>query len=129
MSTEEPRREREGPSRTKIVRDVIVFQGKLVIDGLRDLFLVPISLAAAFIDVLDNSVAPGHHFYRVVRFGRRTERFIDEAVRPALATGAARSGRDAAQVEVCMKPLVGTAADDAVATQRDTVAAVVVGGR
>lgn len=69
--------EREGPDRAQIVRDVIVFQGKLVIDGLRDLVLVPVSLVAAFIDLLDNSVAPGHHFYRVVRFGRRTERFID----------------------------------------------------
>jgi probable F420-dependent oxidoreductase len=41
-----------------------------------------------------------------------TERFIDERVGPSLATGAARAGRDPSQVEVCMKPLVGTAADD-----------------
>ncbi|MGI9598323.1 MAG: TIGR03617 family F420-dependent LLM class oxidoreductase [Acidimicrobiales bacterium] len=41
-----------------------------------------------------------------------TERFIDEKVKPALATGAARSGRDVSAVAVCMKPLVGTAADD-----------------
>jgi probable F420-dependent oxidoreductase len=41
-----------------------------------------------------------------------TERFIDEAVKPNLAIGAARVGRDPADVEVCMKPLVGTAPDD-----------------
>ncbi len=41
-----------------------------------------------------------------------TERFIDERVGPALAVGANRAGRDPADVEVCMKPLVGTAADD-----------------
>ncbi|MDY7100816.1 MAG: TIGR03617 family F420-dependent LLM class oxidoreductase [Actinomycetota bacterium] len=42
-----------------------------------------------------------------------TPRFIDEEVLPALARGAARSGRDVAEVEVCMKPLVGTAPDAA----------------
>ncbi len=41
-----------------------------------------------------------------------TERFIDERVRPALDRGLARTGRDRSAVEVCMKPLVGTAADD-----------------
>lgn len=41
-----------------------------------------------------------------------TERFIDERVKPAVAVGAARVGRDPANVEVCMKPLVGTAPDE-----------------
>jgi probable F420-dependent oxidoreductase len=42
-----------------------------------------------------------------------TPRFIDEAVLPALAVGAARAARNVDDVEVCMKPLVGTAADRA----------------
>lgn len=42
-----------------------------------------------------------------------TARFIDERVKPAVAKGAARSGRDIGEVEVCMKPLVGTAPDEA----------------
>ncbi len=42
-----------------------------------------------------------------------TPRFIDEEVRPALARGAARAGRDVEQVEVCLKPLVGTARTEA----------------
>lgn len=41
-----------------------------------------------------------------------TPRFIDEEVHPHLARGAARSGRDVRGVEVCMKPLVGTAPDE-----------------
>ncbi|MCL4120202.1 UNVERIFIED_CONTAM: hypothetical protein GTU68_022976 [Idotea baltica] len=41
-----------------------------------------------------------------------TPRFIDEQVHPNVARGAARSGRDSSEVEVCMKPLVGTAATD-----------------
>lgn len=42
-----------------------------------------------------------------------TPRFIDTEVHPNLARGAARSDRDPKQVEVCMKPLIGTAADEA----------------
>ena len=41
-----------------------------------------------------------------------TERFIDERVKPALAVGAERADRDVTEVDVCMKPLVGTAPDD-----------------
>lgn len=41
-----------------------------------------------------------------------TPRFIDEAVLPNLAKGAARVGRDVDAVEVCMKPLIGTAPDE-----------------
>ena len=40
-----------------------------------------------------------------------TPKFIDEQVAPAMAKGAARAGRDVRSVEVCMKPLVGTASD------------------
>ncbi len=41
-----------------------------------------------------------------------TERFIDEYVKPSLQVGATRGGRDVAEVEVCMKPLIGTAPDE-----------------
>jgi probable F420-dependent oxidoreductase len=40
-----------------------------------------------------------------------TPKYIDEEVLPALARGAARSQRAVEEVEVCMKPLVGTARD------------------
>ncbi len=38
-----------------------------------------------------------------------TARFIDEEILPNVARGALRSGRDVEAVEVCMKPLIGTA--------------------
>ncbi|MFQ5555571.1 MAG: TIGR03617 family F420-dependent LLM class oxidoreductase [Acidimicrobiia bacterium] len=41
-----------------------------------------------------------------------TTEFIDQCVTPAVAKGAARVGRDTAEVELCMKPLVGTAATE-----------------
>ena len=53
-----------------------------------------------------------------------TPQFIDEQVHPHLARGAERTGRDVGEVEVCMKPLVGTAADEAgLATVTETVRA------
>ena len=41
-----------------------------------------------------------------------TPKFIDEEVLPNLARGAARTRRDVNDVEICMKPLIGTAPDD-----------------
>ncbi|MEM8925372.1 MAG: TIGR03617 family F420-dependent LLM class oxidoreductase [Actinomycetota bacterium] len=53
-----------------------------------------------------------------------TPRFIDEQVVPAMVKGAARSGRDLDEVELCMKPLVGTAPDaEALARVAETVRA------
>jgi probable F420-dependent oxidoreductase len=46
-----------------------------------------------------------------------TPKFIDEQVLPSLAKGAARTDRDVDEVEVCMKPLIGTAADSATLDQ------------
>lgn len=56
-----------------------------------------------------------------------TPRFIDEAVLPAVATGAARTRRDVDAIEICMKPLIGTAPNDrrlaeVTATVRERVA-------
>lgn len=53
-----------------------------------------------------------------------TPAFIDGEVLPNLAKGAARSGRDVGEVEVCIKPLVGTAVDnDTLASVTETVRA------
>lgn len=65
-----------GP-RFPVFRDVIVFQAKLVIDGLRDILLSPVSIFAALIDLLVPGDDGGKRFYGVVRFGRRTERWIN----------------------------------------------------
>lgn len=42
-----------------------------------------------------------------------TTKFIDQEVRPAVALGADRSGRVIDDVEICLKPLVGSAVDEA----------------
>ncbi len=63
-------------NRVEVLRDVIVFQLKLVIDGLRDLLLIPSSM---FIGIYSALVSrkPGEPFYRLLRAGHATERWID----------------------------------------------------
>jgi hypothetical protein len=63
--------------RLGVFRDIVVFQAKLLVDGLRDLLLSPLSIGAALIDLLIPGDDGGKRFYAVVRFGRRTERWIN----------------------------------------------------
>lgn len=63
--------------RFPVLRDVIVFQVKLLVDGLRDLLLSPVSIFAAFNDLLVPGDDGGKRFYGVVHFGRRTEQWIN----------------------------------------------------
>ncbi len=66
------------PDHWTLVRDAAVLQVKLIVDGLRDLVLVPASLIAAIASLLSSKDGkPGPQFYRLVGFGKRTERWID----------------------------------------------------
>lgn len=84
------------PDRWTVVRDAAVFQLKLFLDGIRDLVMMPISLGAAALDVL--GVGTGHLFYDLLRFGRKTEGWINlfgEADRPEAITSPSGPGVDA----------------------------------
>ncbi len=63
--------------RFPVFRDVVVFQMKLLVDGLRDLLISPVSVLAALVDLLIPGNDGGKRFYAVVRFGRRTEEWIN----------------------------------------------------
>ncbi len=66
------------PDRWTLLRDTAVLQVKLIVDGLRDFLLVPASLIAAIVSLASGEDGkPGPQFYRVVAFGKRTERWID----------------------------------------------------
>jgi probable F420-dependent oxidoreductase len=67
---------------------------------------IPIHVAAIGPNMcaMTGEVADGVRLHPVV-----TPKYIDQEVLPALARGAARTGRDVDEVEVCIKPLVGTA--------------------
>ncbi len=65
------------PPRWTLIRDVLVFQLKLVVDGLRDAVLLPISLGVALLDLLGVGPRAGRQFYDLLRAGRRTEHWIN----------------------------------------------------
>lgn len=61
-----------------VIRDAAVFQVKLVVDGFRDLVLIPASFVAALMSVFGGRDGrPGPQFYRLLGLGKRSERWID----------------------------------------------------
>ncbi len=60
-----------------LARDVLVFQGKLALDALRDLVLSPVSIGVALIGIFTRRDDPGHYFYNLMRWGRRSDQFIN----------------------------------------------------
>jgi hypothetical protein len=65
------------PDRRTMIRDVAVFQLKLLADGFRDLLLLPASLIAAIVALLKKGPKPGTEFYELLRAGRRSENWIN----------------------------------------------------
>jgi hypothetical protein len=63
--------------RWRLVRDVAMFQVKLVADGLRDLVLSPLSIVAGVLGLVFGGSRPDVLFQDVLAIGRRTERWID----------------------------------------------------
>ena len=61
-----------------LIRDVGVLQVKLIIDGLRDLLLVPASLVAGVVSLIraENGI-PGPEFYQLVSVGKQSEQWIN----------------------------------------------------
>ncbi|HNP62894.1 MAG TPA: hypothetical protein PKH39_03110 [Woeseiaceae bacterium] len=73
-----PESDLPAPSRWTLIRDLGVFQIKLLVDGLRDLVLVPISLVAGVASVLSGKDGnPGPQFYHALSWGKQTEHWID----------------------------------------------------
>lgn len=89
--------EHSKPDRWSLIRDIAVFQVKLLVDGLRDLFLVPISLVTGVIGLFKGGDEIGAEFYGLLRLGRQSEHWINlfGAVSNYEASG---SGEDPAKV-------------------------------
>lgn len=80
-------------SRWRLVHDVVVFQVKLGLEALLDITLIPVSLAAAALDLVLGNWRRPRLFHAVLRFGERCERRID-------LWGAAADGADVSNSEV-----------------------------
>ena len=64
-------------SRWDFLRDVAVLQFKLLVDGLRDLILVPASLIVALVSLMRGGDDTGREFYELLQKGKRSEEWID----------------------------------------------------
>ena len=65
------------PDRWTLIRDVAVLQVKLVVDGMRDFILVPVSLVAGLISLIRGKTGPESPFYELLRFGKKSEHWIN----------------------------------------------------
>jgi hypothetical protein len=54
-----------------LIRDLAIFHLKLVLDGLKDLLLIKLSLGAAILDLIIGGSSRGRLFYGVVRMSER----------------------------------------------------------
>jgi hypothetical protein len=63
--------------RIELIRETAVLQIKLLVDGVRDAILIPLSLVAALIGVLRGGADCDREFRRVIKLGRRSERWIN----------------------------------------------------
>jgi hypothetical protein len=64
-------------TRWELIRDVLVLQAKLVLDGMRDLAFAPASLIAAGAGLLVGGDRPGRYFQSLLRIGLRSEEWIN----------------------------------------------------
>lgn len=64
-------------TRWRLLRDVVVFQIKLAMEAVLDITLIPVSLAAAGLDLVLGNWRRPRWFHAVLRFGERCERWID----------------------------------------------------
>jgi hypothetical protein len=63
--------------RGSLVRNSVIFQLKLMVDGFRDLVLLPVSLVATIIGLLRGGDEPEREFNQIIEVGRESERWIN----------------------------------------------------
>jgi len=74
----QPEQEQPPSERWTLMRDVAVLQAKLIVDGLRDLVLVPASIIAGIVSLASSTEGrPGTQFYQLLGLGKQSERWIN----------------------------------------------------
>ncbi len=72
-----PERTDSHVSRAELALAVARFQLKLLLDGVRDILLSPVSIIAALIGILSTDPTPDRAFRRVMVWGRKSEDWIN----------------------------------------------------
>ncbi len=72
------KRKDPGVERWTMLRDLGVLQVKLIVDGLRDIVLVPLSLVAGVVSIASGKDGrPGPQFYHLLAWGKQSEVWIN----------------------------------------------------
>jgi hypothetical protein len=64
-------------SKVVVLRDLAIFQLKLMLDGIKDFTLAPVSFVAAALDIVFPGERVGHRFYAVMRLGERFDSWLN----------------------------------------------------
>jgi len=67
----------ESTNRGRLIRESLIFQLKLIADGVRDLVLLPVSLIATAVGLIRGGDEPEREFQSVIELGRQTEQWIN----------------------------------------------------
>lgn len=70
-------RTRNKSHRKVILRDLMIFQVKLVVDNLKGLAVMQLAFVAAAIDILFPGEHPGHRFYGLLRVSERFDAWLN----------------------------------------------------
>lgn len=75
---EAPENTEQPADRLTLARDIAVLQVKLVVDGLRDILLVPASLTLGLFSLFTSENGrPAPYFYQLLDLGKQTEHWIN----------------------------------------------------
>lgn len=67
----------EQNKRGTLIRESLLFQVKLIADGLRDVALLPVSLIATAVGLVRGGKEPEREFHQVIKIGRQSEQWIN----------------------------------------------------
>ena len=77
-----PKEKLKQQARSEVIRDTLVIQLKLIVDGIRDLLLMPLVVIATIGGLIMHKEQPGRYLYRLLSYGKASEKWIglfDEA--------------------------------------------------
>ncbi|MGB5244957.1 MAG: hypothetical protein WBM54_12015 [Woeseia sp.] len=77
MTDELPTAAATAGNRMRLLRDIATLQVKLLVDGFRDLLLVPASLVLGLLSLLGSADRSDNSFYELLRLGKRSEQWIN----------------------------------------------------
>jgi hypothetical protein len=64
-------------ARWSLIRDMFIFQVKLAIDAIRDLFLSPVSIICGLADILIGHSLSNSYFHKLMNFGHKTDSWLN----------------------------------------------------